>query len=96
MIIRIVKMTFQADKAEEFIRHFKSVKEQIRAFPGCTSVSLHRDTADQLVFYTYSTWKSEDDLNLYRKSDLFRSTWSLVKTLFASRAEAFSMEPAED
>lgn len=93
MISRIVKMTFRADKVDDFLAHFETVQDKISAFPGCTSVRLYRDISDSCVLYTHSLWDSENDLENYRSSDLFRSTWSVVKLMFAVKAEAISMKP---
>jgi heme-degrading monooxygenase HmoA len=45
---------------------------------------------------TYSLWESTDALEAYRQSELFRTTWSATKLLFAERAVAFSMERLEE
>jgi quinol monooxygenase YgiN len=46
------------------------------------------------VCTTHSHWKSEEALEQYRNSDLFQSTWSTVKPLFAARPEAHSYHVA--
>ena len=87
-LIRIVKMTFREDAIADFQKIFDERKERIAAAPGCTSVELLRDGN---IFFTYSIWESEASLENYRNSELFISTWSLVKPLFLSKAEAWSV-----
>ena len=92
MIIRIVKMTFQKEKTDEFLEVFNSSKHLIRAMDGCTHLELLNDINLPNIYFTYSYWLSESDLNNYRNSDLFDKVWSKTKVLFAEKAEAWSVE----
>ena len=91
MIIRIVKMTFKPIKVEAFLENFELVKHNIRGFAGCEKVLLLQDVANPAIYFTYSWWQSEADLNNYRKSPLFKEVWSFTKSLFADKAEAWSL-----
>ena len=91
MLIRIVKMTFRTEKIDEFLDIFDSSKEKIRAFEGCHHLKLLRDVNSPNIFFTYSHWESEEDLNNYRKSEFFISTWAKTKTLFAEKAVVNSL-----
>jgi len=92
MIVRIVKLTLQPGKKAEFARLFEEVSQAIRDFPGCQAVELLEDTSDDHILFTISKWQTANDLENYRKSVLFNGTWVKVKELFASRAEAWSLE----
>ncbi len=92
MLIRYVRMTFREDKVEDFLKVFDESKEQIRAMDGCTYLELMRDINQSAVFMTHSHWLSEDDLNNYRDSELFKSVWAQTKPLFADKPLAFSVE----
>lgn len=92
MLIRYVRMTFQEDKVEDFLKVFDESKEKIRAMQGCRYLELMRDVNQPTVFMTHSHWLSEDDLNNYRDSELFKSTWAKTKPLFADKPLAFSVE----
>lgn len=92
MIVRIVKMEFQQDKVPAFLQLFKERKARIRNFEGCKHLELWRQTGTENVFFTYSHWNEESDLNHYRFSEFFKETWQLTKALFASKAEAWSVE----
>ncbi|HMO40597.1 MAG TPA: antibiotic biosynthesis monooxygenase [Saprospiraceae bacterium] len=89
MLKRLVKMTFQPDKVNDFIAVFEESKHKIRAMPGCHHLELWRSGS---VFFTYSIWESEQALNHYRYSELFKSTWARTKPLFAEKAEAWSLQ----
>ncbi|MEN9370316.1 MAG: hypothetical protein RI952_1181 [Bacteroidota bacterium] len=91
MITRIVKMNFIASEIENFLRIFEQSKDQIRNMPGCNHLELWNSQTEATVFYTYSIWDSENDLNNYRNSELFQSVWPATKALFASKAEASSL-----
>lgn len=92
MIIRIVKMTFKPEEIEHFLEVFEKQKTFIANFKGCTHLELLRDKNDSNTFFTYSHWKNEEALNLYRQSDFFRNIWSKVKLLFDEKPQAWSTE----
>lgn len=92
MIIRIVKMTFDSAKTEDFLYHFDEWKNKIRNMPGCTHLELLQDIHNSNIFFTYSYWVSENDLNNYRNSDLFEKVWAQTKTWFADKPEAWSLK----
>jgi quinol monooxygenase YgiN len=91
MIKRLVKLTFRADKTDEFIQIFEESKQKILAREGCLHVELLRGIAPETVFFTFSIWESEAALDAYRHSDLFVETWAKTKALFSERAEAWSL-----
>lgn len=91
MIIRIVKMTFVPGKEEEFRAIFNEYRERIGASSGCTHLELWNDLSNPNVFFTYSHWEDESSLTTYRNSELFNQVWPRTKALFASPAEAWSV-----
>ncbi|ADB40531.1 putative quinol monooxygenase [Spirosoma linguale] len=96
MLVRIVRMTFQEDKLDDFHAIFDRSKYHIRAFPGNHHLELLRDPDQPNVRMTYSLWESADALEAYRRSELFRTTWAATKVLFAERPIAFSGEKLEE
>ena len=92
MIIRIVKMTFLPEKVNDFIEVFNESKQLIRAFEGCNHLELLNDVNSTNIFFTYSYRDTEEDLNNYRHSELFKSVWAKTKVLFAAKTEAWSVE----
>jgi heme-degrading monooxygenase HmoA len=92
MIIRIVKMTFIESEILHFLDLFEQSKIQIRNMPGCSHLELLRDVNQPSVFFTYSIWNSENDLNNYRKSTLFNNVWAQTKIKFAQKPEAWSLQ----
>lgn len=92
MFVRIVKMTFQEEKVSEFLQNFNSVKDKIRNVNGCRLLELYRDKDNPSVFFTYSYWEREQDLENYRLSELFTGVWAVTKPLFAQKAEAWSVD----
>lgn len=94
MLIRIVRMTFDPEAVDTFLERFDETAPQIRAFPGCHHLELWRDADTPAVFTTHSHWESEEALEQYRHSDLFRSTWDEVKPLFDAQAKAQSYKIA--
>ena len=90
MIIRIVKMEFKKELVDEFIEIFEGVCPLIKKQRGCHRLDLLRDVSDLSIFFTYSTWSSETDLEAYRQSELFKTTWARTKRLFSQRAQAWT------
>lgn len=92
MFVRIVKMSFQEDKIEAFLNNFDEVKGNIRNFPGNRFLELYRDKNNPSVFFTYSYWDSEQDLENYRNSELFNGVWTYTKQFFNQKPEAWSVD----
>ncbi|MCU0356449.1 MAG: antibiotic biosynthesis monooxygenase [Cyclobacteriaceae bacterium] len=92
MLIRIVRLHFTEAGVDEFLEIFESNKVAIRNFEGCTHLELLRDLHDPTIFTTLSHWRDEHCLEAYRKSELFARVWGRVKTLFAERTQAFSLQ----
>jgi (4S)-4-hydroxy-5-phosphonooxypentane-2,3-dione isomerase len=91
MIVRLVKMHFAEENVEKFLRLFSEVSDRIRSSTGCLSLKIFHDTSDKSIIFTYSEWNSEEDLNNYRESSLFKITWKETRQLFKTRAEAWTM-----
>jgi quinol monooxygenase YgiN len=96
MLVRIVRMTFQEDRVEDFLENFENNKQSIRNFPGCDHLELWQDENAKNIFLTYSHWESEKALNQYRDSELFKTVWSFTKALFAARPVAFSSKKLQE
>lgn len=94
MVTRLVKMTFRPDAIDPFLAIFREVQPRIRAVEGCTHLELWQDADDPAVLFTYSRWDSPQHLQAYRDSDLFQSTWARTKSLFAERAQAWTVRDA--
>ena len=95
MIIRIVKMSFRADAVNDFLDNFARHKEEIRHFPGCEHLELLQQVDEPGVYFTYSWWRDESDLEAYRSSELFQEVWAFTKKLFADRPQAWSVVQKE-
>ncbi len=91
MLIRIVRMDFQPEKVEEFTAFFETIKDKIANTPGCHHVELCKDSKSDHVYYTFSRWESEDDLENYRHSDLFEEVWAKTKKMFGGKPLAYSL-----
>jgi hypothetical protein len=92
MITRIVKMTFRENEVPAFLEIFNSSKGFIRNMPGCTQLELLNDISSPNIFFTYSCWDSEQDLDNYRNSELFGKVWKSTKALFSDKPQAWSLE----
>ena len=84
-------MSFKKDKIDEFLSNFNKNKDKIKSSKGCNFLELYRDKTDPTIFFTYSYWESDLDLENYRNSELFKNVWSITKQLFEDKPEAWSM-----
>ncbi|SEE60855.1 hypothetical protein SAMN04487765_3370 [Tenacibaculum sp. MAR_2010_89] len=92
MFVRIVKMSFHSEKIEEFLANFNEKKEYIRKSSGCRLLELYRDKTNPNIFFTYSYWETEEDLENYRNSELFKGVWAKTKILFNDKPVAWSVD----
>lgn len=92
MFVRIVKLSFQPDKIATFLANFENDKNNIRNFKGCRLLELYRDKTNTNVFFTYSYWEKEEDLENYRNSELFKGIWANTKVFFDDKPEAWSVD----
>lgn len=88
-------MSFHNDKVEEFKKIFSDNWKYIASFKGCSHVELLQDKIHPNVFFTYSIWQNEADLEDYRNSELFENVWSKTKVLFNAKPEAWSVQQLE-
>ncbi|AUC14563.1 antibiotic biosynthesis monooxygenase [Tenacibaculum sp. SZ-18] len=92
MFVRIVKMNFQSETIPTFLENFDKKKEFIRNFPGCRLLELYRDKTNPNIFFTYSYWDEEEDLENYRHSELFQNIWAETKVFFNDKPLAWSVD----
>jgi len=92
MIVRIVKMHFRQAEIENFKELFMDIKMMIRGFEGISHLECLQDLNNPQIFFTYSHWDSEAALEEYRNSELFETTWSKTKQMFADKPQAWSTE----
>lgn len=90
MIQRIVMMTFDQARVDEFLVIFDNSSSKIRDFPGCLGLKLWQNTSKPNQISTFSIWESEYALENYRHSELFSETWSKTKILFCEKPIAIS------
>lgn len=92
MFVRIVKLSFHEDKIPAFLENFELMKEKIRNAPGNRFLELYQDKNNKSIFFTYSYWEAEEDLENYRKSALFNDIWTYTKQFFNDKPEAWSVD----
>jgi heme-degrading monooxygenase HmoA len=92
MFVRIVKLSFHKEKIPLFLENFELMKEKIRNSQGNRLLELYQDKDNPEVFFTYSYWESEQDLENYRNSELFYDVWNFTKKLFNNKPEAWSVD----
>jgi len=85
-------MGFHEENVAAFQEIFNNKKEKIRSNNGCQLLELYRDKNDPTIFFTYSYWEQEQDLENYRNSELFKSVWKETKALFNIKPEVWSVD----
>jgi autoinducer 2-degrading protein len=92
MFTRIVKMSFAEENIPAFLENFELIKDKIRNAAGNRLLELYQDKTNPCIFFTYSYWETEEDLENYRKSELFNDVWTFTKQLFNDKPEAWSVK----
>jgi quinol monooxygenase YgiN len=92
MIIRIVKLSFHPEHIPAFLENFEQIKSKIRNAEGNRFLELYQDKQNPSIFFTYSHWETEQDLENYRNSAFFDEVWSFTKKLFNDKPEAWSVD----
>lgn len=91
MFVRIVKLSFHEENIPAFLENFEKMKVHIRNSAGNRFLELYQDKNNKSIFFTYSYWETEADLENYRKSALFDEIWTFTKKLFNDKPEAWSV-----
>ncbi len=92
MFVRIVKMSFHQKHISSFLEMFEKKKTYIRNYKGCNLLELYQDKTNPEIFFTYSYWDKEEDLENYRNSDLFKNVWAKTKVFFNDKPLAWSVD----
>ena len=92
MFVRIVKLSFHEENIPQFLENFDSIKEKIRNFEGNRFLELYQDKNNPCIFFTYSYWETEQNLENYRRSALFDEVWTFTKKLFNDKPQAWSVD----
>jgi heme-degrading monooxygenase HmoA len=85
-------MSFHQENIPKFLENFDLMKEKIRNAPGNRYLELYQDKNNPELFFTYSFWETEQDLENYRQSALFDDVWTFTKKLFNDKPEAWSVD----
>ncbi|MCS7189255.1 MAG: antibiotic biosynthesis monooxygenase family protein [Bacteroidia bacterium] len=88
-IWRWVEIPVAPEKEEETHRLLLRQASQVRSFPGCRSLALYRSVGPN--FYSLSLWESEEALEKYRSSRMFRDFWAQIKPFFRAPAKAMNL-----
>ena len=92
MFVRIVKMSFHEENIPAFLENFDLMKNKIRNAEGNRFLELYQDKNNKNIFFTYSYWETEKDLENYKQSELFYDVWAFTKKLFNAKPEAWSVD----
>lgn len=90
MIVRIVELSIREEELDVAKALLAAVAPRVRSFNGCTHLRILFDIHQPHHITTYSHWNSEDDLNNYRASLVFKDFWGKIKPLFAEAPRAWS------
>ncbi len=85
-------MQFHGKYIDTFLSIFEAKKNSIRNSEGCLLLELYQDKNNAEIFFTYSYWETEEALENYRKSALFKNVWQQTKKLFNNKPAAWSVD----
>lgn len=85
-------MSFHSEFIPKFLEMFDEKKALIKSSKGCLLLELYQDHSNPELFFTYSHWENDTDLENYRNSTLFKETWAQTKTYFNDKPQAWSVD----
>lgn len=85
-------MGFHQENIPAFLKNFHKSRDAIRGSRGNEHLELLQDVSNPEIFFTYSHWQRPEDLEAYRKSELFTEVWDFTKKLFNAKPEAWTLE----
>jgi quinol monooxygenase YgiN len=85
-------MTFMESRIDDFMDLEKSICRDIRRFKGCRHLEILQDIHNRCVFFSYSHWESESDLEDYRRADFFKETWATLCRWFREAPETWTLK----
>lgn len=71
MILTTIEMTVLPPKRQEFMQTIHALIKSIRKEKGCMKCSAFQDIEDENTYRVVHGWETEQDLDLYLRSDLF-------------------------
>ena len=81
------------DRATELEDSFAEAQPRIAALPNCHHVSLLRTGDDAEPDYlTLSIWTAREDLEAYRRSELFKSIWPPIRSTLRAKPWAHTYD----
>ncbi len=89
-------MSFHEENIPQFLENFDLMQHKIRNAQGNRYLKLYQDKNNSSIFFTYSHWETEEDLENYRQSELFYGVWNFTKKLFNDKPEAWSLNELYD
>lgn len=92
MIKRIVCMEIHPDRTTEVEKILSENFHKIKSFNGCLHLEILRDKNEPNRFFSYSEWRSIDDLENYRSSEFFGVFWRQLRKNFQAKAKAWTLE----
>lgn len=92
MIKRIVCMEIYPERIPEVEKILSQNFNKIKSFKGCLHLEILRDKNEPNRFFSYSEWKSVDDLENYRSSEFFGMFWRQLRKNFQAKAKAWTLE----
>lgn len=96
MIKRLVKLTIDTNHVDSFMKLYEIANTQIIKQNGCSYLSINKVAGTVNEYFTFSIWASHQDLDHYKKTELFKTTWKAMKVYFIAPAQAWSLELIEE
>jgi quinol monooxygenase YgiN len=60
-----------SEKRAELLQTLRSMTEEIRKEKGCMSCYFYQDVENENIFSLIETWKTQEELDIHLKSDMF-------------------------
>ena len=92
MIIRVVKIPIKDASINSFIKRIPIISNEVRRVSGCIHNDIFRDKMKENIFYSYTIWNSDEDIEKYLGSQYYKDIWGDLWDYFEGTPKSWKID----
>ncbi len=85
-------MTLKEAHVDSFKKRIPIISIEVRRVSGCMHNDIFRDKNKDNVFYSYTIWNSEEDIEKYLNSQYYKEIWNDLWDYFKIEPQAWKID----
>lgn len=85
-------MTVKEQYIDSFRKRVPVISNEVRRVSGCMHNDIFRDRNNDNIFYSYTIWSSEEDIERYLKSMYYKEIWGDIWDYFKKEPMAWKID----